>query len=179
MANRSYLYSTDSAAYENVRPEENYYDSRHVIPFSWFFFYRVQDIAMINVTSDGSTWQEVKLAREKDMALQAFTHTQPLLSRLVGTRIGNRSIADFIDTIRCWGGRYLWMDPEEVLGAMSQDDKWHTSRFARILELIGAEDARARAILDEVRPYVGAFEDEDDPDKYLGQVLGCKRPPVP
>jgi hypothetical protein len=168
MANRAYLYSADTPDFWH-RPEQGYHDSRWIIPCAWFFLYRPTDVRMIPVDFNGSSWREVKLAAEKDRAVQAFVARRPLLLGIV-PGLDVAKVESFIATVRSRPGSYLLLDPAEVLGAQGKSDTWHAEQFALILTLLEINAAAPAAVAEAMRTYVGPFA--DDPDEVLGQVFG-------
>ena len=169
MANRAYLYSADRLdPWE--QPDDDYYDSRWIIPIAWFFFYRPADVCMADIRSERSTWQEVKLAADKDSAVELFMARQPLLLSLVAGRLGAGTVAAFADTVRGRPGRFLLLDPAEVLGGRSEEERWHAEQFSRILSVLQGEGIRPEAVLQAVGIYVGAFD--PDPERFERQLLG-------
>jgi hypothetical protein len=168
MANRAYLYSADLLDAWDF-PDERYYDSRHVIPLSWFFFYRASDVTMVDATFDGSNWwKEVKLAANKDSACELFVARRPLLLDLIAGRLDSRIIDEFLETVRGRKGQYLLMDPGEVV---DDSDEELGLEFARFLEKIEEGDRNAQAVLVEARNWIGDFS--DDRERCLVDVVGC------
>src|SRR5262249_30080856 len=150
-------------------PEDDYCDSRWRVPLAWFFFYRPQDIRMVDVHSHRSHWQEVKLAADRVSALELFMRRRTLLLSLVEGRGSEGAVAE----LQTWaGGRsasFLLMDPRQVLGGISHEDAWHAKRFAQIFSLLDSSPD-LKAVLEAVYPYVGSFD--PDSDTRLGQVVG-------
>jgi hypothetical protein len=169
MANRAYLYSSDRPDAWAL-PEEDYYDSRHTIPLAWFFFYRPDDIRMVDAYFGASHWQEVKFSAEKQTALALFTARQRLLMSVVGGRVSREKVARFVETVTNRPGRFLLMDPMEVLGGISEDDLIDAERFARIVTLLGSGDEPLELIREATLPYVGDFS--PDPDRSECQIIG-------
>ena len=98
-------------------PEEGYYDSRWTIPLASFF--EPRDVRLIDVDYGGSRWQEVRLSAEKDSALKLFERHRPLLMSIIGRRLSDDAVVRFISTLRGRPGRYLLMNPDEVLGGIN------------------------------------------------------------
>jgi len=170
MANRAYLYSDDRPdAWE--RPEEGYYDSRWTLPLAWFYFFRPEDVRLIDVQHGGSQWQEVRLSAEKGPALDLFERRKSLLMSVIGHRIGGDAIAKFLSTVGSRPGRFLLMNPDSVLGGMGfEEDRGHAERIARILTDLGEGTVPPDAARDATRPYVGDLA--PDPDRCECQILG-------
>jgi hypothetical protein len=165
MANNAFLYTADRPD-AWFHPEEGYDYSRWVIPLAWFFF-RTSDIALADVTAwdDSTSWKEVRLSAEKDAAVRWFADRRPLLSALIAGRIEDPVIDRFLATIRGRPGRYLIMDPHEVLG-----DEEDVPFFVRVLEMIERDETQALKALDHDGSVVGGFR--DGRQKYLGDVIG-------
>jgi hypothetical protein len=150
-----------------------YYDSRWTLPLAWFFFFRPEDVRLIDVHYGGSQWQEVRLSAEKGSALEVFEHRKPLLMSIVGHGISGEAVTKFILTVDQRPGRYLLMDPDEVLGGIScgfEDDRGHAERIANILVVLGDGTGSADEASEITGPYVKEFS--ADPDKFECQILG-------
>jgi hypothetical protein len=107
---------------------------------------------MVEVRYGESHWHEVKLAAEKQTALSLFATRQPLLMALVEGMVSCETLAGFVATVERRPGRFLLMDPEEVLGGMSNDDSTHAERFVRLLTLLGSEDGSTETVREAARP---------------------------
>jgi hypothetical protein len=171
VANRAYLFSNDRLdAWDEAREAEGYYDSRWTIPLAWFYFFRPEDVCLVDVHYGDSQWQQVKLGAEKDSALTLFQVREPLLMSVIGHRISCDAVAEFVATVGKRPGRYLLMDPQEVLGGLGEDDEAHAKRFTEILSTLGDGQGSTDAARAATLPYVGEFE--TDPDRCVCQVLG-------
>jgi hypothetical protein len=134
MANRAYLFSGDRDDPEVWhRHNDIYYDSRWTVPLSWWFFFRVPDIRLVNIQYGESSWHEVKFVADKAKALAAFAERRELLSSLTKTPDGEEVITHFLDTVRAWPGTYLLMDPEEAFTGGGEPEEGHQLRCVRIL----------------------------------------------
>ncbi len=172
MADRAYLYSDDRPDAWDA-PQEGYYDSRWTIPLAWFFFFEPWDVHLIDVDYGGSRWQEVRLSSEKDSALNLFERRRPLLMSIIGRRLSDDAVARFISTVGGRPGRYLLIDPDEVLGGINcgfADDRGHAERIAQILAVLGDGSCTAEAARDMTGPYVKDLP--PDPHQCECQILG-------
>jgi hypothetical protein len=172
MADRAYLHSDDRPDAWDA-PEEGYYDSRWTLPLAWFFFFRPGDVRLIDVDYGNSRWQEVRLSAEKDSALELFELRKPLLMSIIDQRIGDDAVARFVSTVGGRHGRYLLIDPDEVLGGINcgfDDDRGHAERIAHILAVLGDGSCTADAAREITGPYVKEFS--PDPNRFECQVLG-------
>ena len=172
MADRAYLYSDDRPDAWNA-PEEGYYDSRWTLPLAWFFFFRPGDVRLIDVAYGDSRWQEVRLSAEKDSALELFVLRKPLLISIIGHRLGDHAVARFVSTVGGSHGRYLLIDPDEVLGGINcgfDDDRGHAERIAHILAVLGDGSCPSDAAREITGPYVKELS--PDPNRFESQVLG-------
>jgi hypothetical protein len=172
MADRAYLYSDDRPDTWDA-PEEDYYDSRWTLPLAWFFFFRSGDVRLIDVDYGNSRWQEVRLSAEKDSALALFELRKPLLMSIIGHRLGDDAVARFVATVGGRHGRYLLIDPDEVLGGINcgfDDDRGHAERIAHILAVLGDGSCPADAAREITGPYVKELS--PDPHRFECQVLG-------
>jgi len=166
MANRAYLYSSDRPDGWEV-PEQDYYDSRHSIPLAWFFFYQPNDIRMVDVHYQNSKWQEVKLSAEMPSALNLFAMRKSLLMSMVQDRLGLDTIDEFIAKVQNRSGKYLLMNPEEILSDEATED---AARFAKFLIVLGDGNVPNDVARRATRPYVPTFD--RDPDRCLCQIIG-------
>jgi hypothetical protein len=169
VANRAYLYSADRNDVWD-RPERDYYDSRWVIPLAWFFFYRPADLQRVDVQFGKSHWQEIKFGAEKVAAVDLFIRRQSLLLSLVENQVPTSAVTHLLEVLRVWPGQFLLLDPEEVLGGMSQDRSWHAERFARSLGLLDSDRPDPKAVLEATYPYVGSLD--SDAERRQEQVVG-------
>jgi hypothetical protein len=178
MANRAYLYSRNEYSLKEWDyPGVYYYDSRHNIPVGWFFFFRGDDLRMIDVHSNvsGSHWQEVKFVANRERAIELFIQRRYLLDRLIGNQIDNEKISELLREISNWTGKYLLMDPVSVLGAMSHcdDDQWHADKFAQLLECIdrSENDPTLTDLVAKIESYSNLYSDNSD--KCVVNLIGC------
>jgi hypothetical protein len=172
MADRAYLYSDDRPDARDA-PEEGYHDSRWTLPLAWFFFFQPEDVRLIDVDYGGSRWQEVRVSAEKDFALELLELRKPLLMSIIGSRLSGDAVARFLSTVGRRPGRYLLMDPHEVLGGINcdfEDDRGHAERIARILTVLGDDPCPADLAREITGPYVKELS--PDPDRCECQILG-------
>jgi hypothetical protein len=170
MANRAYLFPSDSGEFERLGHLAGpYFDSRWVIPAGWLFLYGTEDVAAMSVTFEDATWEEVKLRAPKDRAIGRFEARRPVLARLLGGRPGDAAVDEFVATLRGWAGRFLLMDPEEVIAGGSDAERELATRF-EVLRLLDAGPVPFDAVAAEVERYVGPLD--HDPERCRGQVLG-------
>jgi hypothetical protein len=125
MANRAYLYPSDSAEFrelERWNDDTPYYDSRHNMPVAWFFLFRPQDLVSIDVTYGEATWREPKFIASKEAALNVFLANRDLLMPIVGENFDcAKKLSHFSETLAEWSGSHLILDPGEII-AGGQDD---------------------------------------------------------
>jgi hypothetical protein len=170
MANLAYLYSAERPdAWEH--PEDGYAYSPWVIPLAWFFFYRVADITWIDLTVDGTVWcKEARFSAEKDTAATVFAGRRALLSALIGSSTADREINKFLEDNRGRPGRYLIMNPGEVIG-----DEEDSPFFDRVFGLIEKGQTDGLTPLDRDGSAIGGLRGSRD--SYLSGVFGywCDR----
>lgn len=145
-------------------------DSRHTIPLAWFFFFRPDDIQIVDVRYGGSHWQEVKLSAEKPNSLDLFAARQPPLRLLVEDCVTREKTARFLATIERRPGRFLLMDPREVLSGIGNDDEVDAQTFLRILQLLDSDEASPDVVREAMHPFVGNLS--SDLDQRECQVIG-------
>ncbi len=168
MANRAYLYSDDRPdAWD--QPDQGYYDSRGSIPLAWFYFFKPEDVRLINVLQ----WQEVRFSAVKDSAVALFERRKPLLLSIVSDKLSGDAVARFINAVKGRPGHYLLMNPDDVIGGMGfgyGDDEEHANRFADILAILGDGEVPTETARAATRCYVGDFA--SDPSRRECQILG-------
>jgi len=170
MANRAYLYSLDSDDYTNpanwersIRNKLPYYDSRWNIPYAWFFLFRPTDVKMIDVFSEKSYWQEVKLFAHKATALETFAERKPLLLKIAVSPFGSEALLDhFMGTIAQRPGDCLIMDPSKVFdGFIPETDEENFAHCINLLGRIEVGNARAEDVMAAVG-YYSNFSAKDE-----------------
>jgi hypothetical protein len=167
MANRAYLYPHPRPSFERseLGLPERYYDSRHVIPIGWFFFFRTPDVVLLDVES----WQEAKLVAPKAAALDLFRSRRPLLDRYLREQPLFDAAETLVSDLARWPGDYLLLEPGAVLDSSSaEEDVRHASQFRRITESLDAADPEQMAAA--MSAYCERLS--EDPDARLCQVLG-------
>lgn len=173
MADSAYLYSDDRPDAWDEPDEGCFCDSRWTLPLAWFFFFEPEDVRLIDVESEGSQWQEVRLSAEKKSALELFELRKPLLMSMIDRRIQGDEVARFVTTVGGWTGRYLLMNPNSVLSGINgdfEDDRGHARRIAQILKDLGDGTCPADMAHEITGPYVKDLP--PDPVEYKGQILG-------
>lgn len=171
MANRAYLFSTNLKHPEAwKRPEQEYFDSRWVIPLAWFFFFTVSDIKLIPVQTERTKWKEVKLVAPRQNAVHLFESRQPYLETLIAGQVEWDCIIDFLATIQNWEGTYLGLDPEEVFAGLAETDAWHARRFAQIIKNIRLKKPLGEEVKQVLMTYT--WLEEDQPENNIGKVVG-------
>lgn len=165
MANRAYLFSSDLPD-AWAFPEDRYYDSRWNIPLSWFFFYELPDIKHVRVTFMESAWDELKLASDREAAIRRFEVRRPVLEAAVGAGLPTGAIDALVNDVRGWQGRYLLLDPEEILDDEAEKDLDLLSRILQAIEMGGSD-----AVLEAARRFVYPFD--DDPKRCRDVIIGC------
>lgn len=171
MANRAYLFSSDRDDPEVWhRHTDIYYDSRWTVPLSWWFFFRVPDLRLVNIQYGEASWDEVKFVADKAQALAAFAERRELLSSLTKTPDGEEIITHFLDAVRAWSGTYLLMDPEEPFTGGGEPEEGHQLRCLRILAGIDAQGAAVEDVAAALSPY--SCVEFDTRDDFVEQVVG-------
>lgn len=91
MANRAYLYASDSSdVVANSPIREDYFDSRWTIPIAWWFFFDRSNLQLMDVTYGGDRWQELKLISPKATTLSRFARRRSILDNVVDGRLEGR-----------------------------------------------------------------------------------------
>ena len=173
MANRAYLFSSDrDGPGAWLQRHDIYYDSRWIIPVSWWFLFRAQNIRLVEVRYRESSWHVVKFVAGRDEALAAFAGRREVLSRLLGPADDGEMISRFLGDVRRWPGKYLFMDPEDVFVARDEPGEGHHLRCAHILEVIDAVGATAADVAGAMKPYSSVEFEGRDEEEFIGQVVG-------
>lgn len=171
MANRAYLFSSDCNPDDSMTwvdldmNVQHYYDSRHRIPVSWFFFFRPDDVNLVDQFSangylkDVSYWQEPKFMAGKQQAFDLFNQNQPLLSQIISTDFEHPAFADFIPSLHRLSGTSLCMDPREI----AQDNEDDLLPLRRVLELITEKNTPVETVKSALSRFCRlSYKDEDD-----------------
>jgi len=159
MANRAYLFCRDDPDdFTSPKEGEPYYDSRHVIPLSWFCFYSPFDIVQHSVGCRGSRWVELKFAAVKTSALDRFRRRIPLVRAATEDAIGVQQLEEFANTLAKRHGQYLLLDPEEIFSGIGSDPEEDMPRISALLQSLSYGNAVAFREL--VAPYWSLIEDE-------------------
>jgi hypothetical protein len=127
MANRAYLYVSDTEGSDNFRlidgpPESWYYDSRHNVPPAWLFFFAAADVRLAHVQS----WHQVRLVSPRLVAVERFHSREPLLRALLGDAVGWHWVEGFVRDIALTAGTSLILDPNEIVmgGGLGEDEEY-------------------------------------------------------
>ena len=168
MANRAYLYCRDDPTwFDFPDDDEPYFDSRHCVPISWFFFYCPADLVRHPVTYDSSTWHEPRLVAPKMDALSRFDGRRDLLERMFQQDLGADAFDSFTQTLRDRASKYLLLDPSEII----EDDVDDCIRYVtNALELID-QSSDSSVIFDALSRYWVRIDDRRY-DMQL-QVIGA------
>ena len=171
MANRAYLFCSDCDPNDPLTWSEldtngqHYYDSRHNIPLSWFFFFRPDDVKLVDVyfaskhLKDVTYWQEPKFMADKRHALEVFKQNEALLAKIVGPGLHTQAFAKFLPFLEHLPGDCLCIDP----GQVAQGDEEDYLPLRRVVERIGDEDSSVQALQEALSRFSKlTYKDEDD-----------------
>ncbi len=178
MANRAYLFCSDAGPDDPCTwidldsDRQIYYDSRHNIPLSWFFFFQPADVKLIDkimpqgYLKDVSYWQEPKFMAGKNRALDTFRSREALLARIVGTGFYCDAYEYFLPRIESMPGNCLCMDPAEV----AQGDEEDFAPLKHILELVADVAVPLDALKEALRGF--STVDNEDEDRFVVNTFG-------
>ncbi|MFN7141516.1 MAG: hypothetical protein ACK4UN_19485, partial [Limisphaerales bacterium] len=144
-----------------------YYDSRHNIPFAWFFFFHSLNLRMVDVHFRDTAWREVRLFASKEAALSLFLQRKQMLLQAVHHAIEPALIDDFANLVAQRPGKNLVMDPHEGTDGWSDEENF--SNFSRILRSIET-GASVESVVDATEPYCGEL---DDPESIELNIIGA------
>jgi len=182
MANRAYLFCSDCDPGDPLtwseldRNGQRYYDSYHNIPLAWFFFFKPDDVKLIDVCSSiipfvdktlwQDQWQEPKFMASKRQALETFKQREPLLSQIVGSGLYSDAFARFLPFLESLPGACLCMDPGEV----AQGDEEDYLPLRRAVELVD----NGEMPLQILREALGRFSEVayKDGDDFVLNLIG-------
>jgi len=178
MANRAYLFCSDSSPDDPLTwadldmNEQIYFDSRHNIPLSWFFFFQPVDVKLVDRFSaqgylkDVHYWQQPKFMADKALAFDTFRSREALLAQIVGPGLYTAAYENFLPRVHSLPGSCLCMDPREI----AQDDEDDFLPLKHIVELI----ADAATSLDTLKEALRRFSrgDYKDCDNLEVNVFG-------
>lgn len=120
MANRAYLYVSDNDDSDDSEYGASldrslalpYCDSRHAIPFAWFFFFMPDDVRV----RAPFALADIHLVSPKNVAVSRFERRIPLLFSITRNRYDSDTwVHRFLVWVRKWEGRYLCLDTSEIL----------------------------------------------------------------
>jgi hypothetical protein len=179
MANRAYLFCSDGdpndpQTWANLdKNKQHYYDSRHNIPLSWFFFFQPHDVKLVDVFfANGylkavDYWQEPKFMADKQKALEVFEQNEALLAQIVGPGLYSAAFARFLPSLQRMPGDCLCMDPAEI----AQGDEEDYLPLKEIVELISNKDTPVQALREALNRFsMLTYKDENDASR---NVIGC------
>ena len=84
MANRAYLFFSDSPIPKELpSDQEQYYDSRHNIPFTWWLFFEKGDLYPLPERMGSSEWNEPCLMVPWEQAKAIFHRRTDLMNHLL------------------------------------------------------------------------------------------------
>jgi hypothetical protein len=144
VANRAYLYVSDSDGRDDFRmvdhpPESRYYDSRHNVPPAWLFFFASADVQLVAVKA----WHQVRLVAPRMEAVERFGRRGPLLRSLLDASVSWHWAEGFARDVAQTEGSNLILDPNEV---WQGDDAETAERVRKVLgELDGTPPASPSA----------------------------------
>ena len=115
MANRAYLFFIGTKPYTEGNHDE-FFDSRHNVPFAWFLFFGVQDLDKrvseydrnIPPTPDAYLIRPWGTAR--DVFLQRISRVLPFF----GNRLTHQDVENFLTDLDRYSKTYLVMDPYQI-----------------------------------------------------------------
>ena len=170
MANRAYLYCTESVEGGTFASQGPYADSRRTIPLAWFFFFVPADIRRDEVRYGSARWERLTLVAPRGSALRCFAGRLPLLDELIGYRVAPDVTARFSSKVQGWAGRLLVVEPTEVLGGLGGDEAQHAAKWHRPLTELDRRPPRREKVEEFASAYTDLFADEQD--VYEANVFG-------
>lgn len=170
MPNSAYLYSSDEPDDWDPRLDEDYCESRWLIPLAWLSFFRPEDLRLVTISAGASSWQEVKLCADKKSAFELFARRKRLLLALAEGRISRKRISEFTRGVGERSGRYLLLNPSEVVA----DDLPAAERYAEALTVLGTGMAPVNQVRAAIRAASHVKVEGFSPQVWLleGQILG-------
>lgn len=170
MANRAYLYSTQSSVTDSNELWEEldrnddsmpYYDSRNIIPIAWYFLFAPADLVMVDASYGSSHWEEVKFFANKEKSLTRFSERKPLLREVAASEFySETAIERFEQNLANREGSCLRLDPLEVVNGGIGDDEECFQIYTQILQRIDNPQATATEVK-EVLWNASSFWDQD------------------
>ena len=173
MANRAYLYASDSKDGDGWKlPDDSeYFDSRWTIPVSWWFLFGPNDIMLADIHFQGATSRSLRFAAERLTAIDRITARRQQLNALVRAHLDLRHIEYFIAVLSAWHSRYLLLDPDEIFEDAPEDD---LARISPVLNSLELGDIAAADLLRELS-YYSAVQPKDRADVL---IVGCTYGPI-
>ena len=94
MANRAYLYFQDNREkFDLNRNEDDYFDSRHQVPFSWLLFFEIPDLVL---QPSGHGWDEIFLVAEWESAQPRFEKRMKQFLPLLENKVTAEQVQMFL-----------------------------------------------------------------------------------
>ncbi len=173
MANRAYLYASDSRDGNDwtLPDDSEYYDSRHTIPLAWWFLFGQNDIEFTDIHFQGSTWQSLRFVADRLAALDRVNKHRNALDNLARDHLDLRHIEYFIAVLSAWPGQYLLMNPDEILENDPEDDAATISPVLNDLE-------RANISPSELLQRLSRYSAVEPADRADVLIVGCTYGPI-
>jgi hypothetical protein len=111
--------------------------------------FREPDILLVEQGHGDARWKELKFLAERSEALAVFARRRALLKQMVGSEFDTDAIDRWYETLGSWPGRYLMMDPAEIL----ENAEFDYQPCVEITRSIEAPDARATNVIEAVENY--------------------------
>lgn len=173
MANRAYLYASDSEDGNNWRlPEDGeYFDSRWTIPFAWWFLFDPEDLKLVDFRFDAATWQSLRFVADRMTAINRIVERRQLLDPLVRKHLDLRHVDYFIAVLSQWRSRYLLMDPDQIFDADPHND---AARISTVLTDLQRGTISGADVLKRLSNY-SAIQPVERADVL---IVGCAYGPI-
>lgn len=170
MANRAFLFFSDS---EEPRrfisdDETRYCDSRWNIPIAWWFLFSPESLVRMRREFKGAEWEEPYLVETWDNAKSNFRSRMPLLKKIIGGKLPEDKLSEFIGTLDSHSKSYLMMDPNEVM----EEEETDFERSASILKALDEDTVTYEEKFSIIDSYTGLASLKDI-EKMELYILGC------
>ncbi len=154
--------------------ERVYYDSRHTIPVAWWFLFEPPDVLRIEreLPDQCGRLQRVQYVRfrvERERAIDRFVSRRQYLTSLVRGRVEPRHVDFFVAILQAWSGRYLVMNPNEILQRSVEED---LAVVAKIVEIASTPKPDMEAFVTSFSYVCAVPAESDDADARQVKVLG-------
>ncbi|WP_394795036.1 hypothetical protein [Armatimonas sp.] len=172
MANRAYLTTHDLLGVNKttllLADDFRYFDSRWTIPLAWLFFYRPEELVVVDEDGWGPM---LRLVADRLSACDYFTQKRPLLEALAGNMEFMLPLNRLYSRVRDWRqGKYLILIPDQIWESFPDDIPVYRPLFEAIADPQATPDSIRLRIAGIPHSYV--VTEFTDPERFEIHLTG-------